>query len=94
MPTVCDSVSNRARVPEGSQGTDRPVSGHSAALALEPFHARCLPEDGMWSMDFASRGLKVVATTRVPVRHYGHTAFAIGFGAPWGQSNPDEWEPI
>jgi hypothetical protein len=58
------------------------------------FHARCLPEDWMWSMELAARGLKVVATTRVPVRHYGHTAFAIGFGPPWGQTSADEWEPI
>lgn len=58
------------------------------------FRARCTPEDWMWSMDFAARGLKVLATTRVPVRHYGHTAFAIGFGPPWGQNNPQEWEPV
>jgi hypothetical protein len=64
------------------------------ADARGKFHARCLPEDWMWSMDLATRGLKVVATTRVPVRHYGHTAFAIGFGPPWGQSHADEWEPV
>lgn len=57
------------------------------------FRARCLPEDWMWSIDFAARGHKIVATTRVPVRHYGHTAFAIGVGPLWGQSQPDEWEP-
>jgi hypothetical protein len=58
------------------------------------FRAHCTPEDWMWSMDFASRGLKVLATTRVPVRHYGHTAFAIGFGPPWGTNQPGEWEPV
>jgi hypothetical protein len=58
------------------------------------FRARCTPEDWMWSMDFAARGLKVLATTRVPVRHYGHTAFGIGFGPPWGVNQPEEWEPV
>jgi hypothetical protein len=45
-------------------------------------------------MEFADRGFKVLATTRVPVRHYGHTAFAIGFGPPWGLNKPEEWEPV
>src|SRR5262249_44713674 len=53
------------------------------------FHAHTQPEDWLWSMDFAARGLKVVATTRVPVRHYGHTAFGIGIEAPWGAPEPD-----
>jgi hypothetical protein len=58
------------------------------------FRAHCTPEDWMWSMEFAARGLKVVGTTRVPVRHYGHTAFGIGIGAPWGQNQSEEWEPV
>jgi hypothetical protein len=58
------------------------------------FYAHVLPEDWTWSMDFATQGLKVAATTRVPVRHYGHTSFGIGLGEPWGEPEPDVWEPL
>jgi hypothetical protein len=64
------------------------------ADARGKFQAHVLPEDWMWSMDFASRGLKVVATSRVPVRHYGHSAWGIGNEPPWGDAEPDVWESL
>lgn len=58
------------------------------------FRAHCMPEDWMWSMELAARGLKVLATTRVPLRHYGIAAFPIGAGPLWGQTEPDAWVPV
>jgi hypothetical protein len=58
------------------------------------YSAHVVTEDWLWSMDFAACGLTIAATTRVPLRHYGHTSFGIGLEPPWGHSEPDTWEPL
>jgi len=58
------------------------------------FQAHVMPEDWLWSLTLSGRGLKVLATSAVPVVHFGRTPFAMGGERkPWGGAEKDAWVP-
>jgi hypothetical protein len=70
-------------------------TGDATRRTPEGWKAHVFPEDWLFSAELAARKLKVLATRKVPVMHYGRAPFGIGGEQlPWGTLESDQWGAV